>query len=85
MRVTCVFHLISALQGGASMSLHRISHDVQVAPAQVWPALSPDLQTRITCLLAQLALNIVATRPASVCTGKEVTYVQPTRSAKNLS
>jgi hypothetical protein len=85
MRAISVFHLISIQRGGASMSLHRTAHDVQVAPVQVWPALSPDLRTRITGLLAQLALNMVVARPASVCTGKEVVYVQPTPIAKDLS
>lgn len=83
MSMTSVFHLISAQQGGASMSLHRTSHEVQVAPAQVWPALSLDLRTRITGLLAQLALHMVTACPASACAGKEVIYAQPTPSAKN--
>ena len=41
------------------MSSHPSSPEGQVTPAQVWPALSLDLRTRVIGLLAQLALNMV--------------------------
>ncbi len=84
MILVSVFHLISALQGGVHMSSRLSSRDVQVTPGQVWPALSPDLRTRIVGLLAQLALNVVV-RPASACTVKEVACAQPTTIPKNPS
>jgi hypothetical protein len=80
-----VFHVISALQGGVRMSSRLSSHDVQVTPGQVWPALSPDRRTRIVGLLAQLALNVVAARPAGAGTAKEVACAQPTIVPKNPS
>jgi hypothetical protein len=48
------FHLICARQGGARMSSRLSSHDVQVTPVQVWPALSLDVRTRIVGLLARV-------------------------------
>jgi hypothetical protein len=48
-----MFHLVCARQGGMHMSSRPSSHDVQVTPVQVWPALSHDLRTRIVGLLAQ--------------------------------
>jgi hypothetical protein len=84
MRVIVVFHLICTQQGGVCMFSHPFSRDVQVTPAQVWPALSLDLRTRVIGLLAQLALNLV-TRLGNECTGKEEADVEPTIVAKNPS
>ncbi len=85
MIVVSMFHLVCARQGGMHMSSRTSSHDVQVTPVQVWPALSHDLRTRIVGLLAQLALNVVVARPASACTAKEVACAQPTTTPKNPS
>jgi hypothetical protein len=67
------------------MVSRQTAHDMQVTPIQVWPALSSGVRTRITSLLAELAVNMVVTRPASICTGKEVTRVQSTSITKNPS
>lgn len=67
------------------MVSRQSAHDMQVTPMQVWPALSSEVRTRIAGLLAQLAVNIVVARPASICMGKEVACVQPTSIAKNPS
>ncbi len=67
------------------MVLHPSSPDVQVPPVQVWPALSSDLRTRVVGLLAELALNVVAARPANGCTGKEVACVHAATVSKNPS
>ena len=80
-----MFHLICARQGGGRMSSRLSSHDVQVTPVQLWPALSLDRRTRIVGLLAQLALNVVVACPASACRGKEVACAQPTTISKNPS
>ena len=49
------------------MSSRPSSPEGQVTPAQVWSALSLDLRTRVIGLLAQLALNMVTTRPGNEC------------------
>jgi hypothetical protein len=76
-------HMVCALQGGLHMSSRPSSRDVQVTPAQVWSALSLDLRPRVIGLLAQLALNIGATRPGIECAGKEVSHVDPTSAPKD--
>jgi hypothetical protein len=85
MRAVFLFPLIGAQQGGVRMSSHPLSHDIQVTPVQVWPALSHDLRTRIVSLLAQLALNVVVAHPINSCSGKEVACVQPTAIPQNPS
>ena len=78
-------HMVCALQGGLRMSSRPSSPEGQVTPAQVWSALSLDLRTRVIGLLAQLALNMVTTRPGNECTGKEVSHADPTSASKNPS
>lgn len=80
-----VFRVVCALQGGLCMVSPPSSPDAQVTPAQVWPALSRDLRTRVIGLLAQLALNMVVTRLGSERAGKEGVYVEPTSAPKNPS
>ena len=80
-----VFPVECAWQGGLRMSSHPPSHEVQVTPVQVWPALSLDLRTRVIGLLAQLALNMVVTRLGNECAGKEVFHADPTSAPKNPS
>ena len=80
-----VSHMVCALQGGLHMSCRPASHDVQVTPVQVWPALPLDLRTRVIGLLAQLALNMVVTRLGNECAGKEEAYGEPTIVPKNPS
>ena len=80
-----VFPLECAWQGGLRMSSRPSAPEGQVTPAQVWSALSLDLRTRVIGLLAQLALNMVATRPGNECAGKEVSHAAPTSAPKNPS
>ncbi len=61
------------------------SSEAQVAPAQVWSALSVDVRTRVIALLAQLALYAVMTRPSDEGTGKEASRAGPTSSDQNPS
>ena len=75
-------YVVSALQGGLCMSAHSSVSQKQVAPSQVWPALSLDLRTRAIGLLAQLALKIVA-RPGDECVGKEEADAEPSLVSKN--
>ena len=77
--------MICALQGGVRMISRPFSPDTQVTPIQVWPALSHDLRTRVIGLLAQLALNVIAARPAIECEGSEVSHADPTSVPKNPS
>ncbi len=79
-----VFPVECAWQGGLRMSSHPPSHEVQVTPVQVWPALALDLRTRVIGLLAQLALNMV-TRLGNECARKEGADVEPTIVSKNPS
>lgn len=80
-----VFQMLGVLQGGVRMSSRPATSHQQVTPAQVWPALSLDLRTRVIGLLAQLALNVLVTRPTSEDPGKEVIGVFPTTTAQNPS
>ena len=80
-----VFRVVCALQGGLCMVSRSSSPDAQVPPVQVWPALSLDLRTRVIGLLAQLVLNMVASRPGNECAGKEVSHADPTSAPKNPS
>jgi hypothetical protein len=80
-----VFPVVCALQGGVRMSSPPSFREVRVTPVQVWPALSSDLRTRVVGLLAQLALNVVAARPGTVCTGKEVACAHSATVSKNPS
>jgi hypothetical protein len=79
-----VFPVECAWQGGLPMSSHPPSPEGIVSPAQVWPALSLDLRTRVIGLLAQLALNIV-TRLGNEGAGKEGADAEPTIVSKNPS
>jgi hypothetical protein len=79
-----VFLVECAWQGGLRMSSHPPSHEVQVTPVQVWPALALDLRTRVIGLLAQLALNM-ATRLGNEGAGKEGADVESTIASKNPS
>ncbi len=85
MLAVSVFPVERAWQGGLRMSSHPPAHEVQVTPVQVWPALSLDLRTRVIGLLAQLALNMVAIRPANECAGKEISHADSTSTPKNPS
>jgi hypothetical protein len=67
--VSC--YVARALQGGIWMLARPSSSQPQVTPAQVWPALSTDLQRRVIALLAQLALYIVVARPFDEGNGEE--------------
>ncbi len=80
-----VFAVVCALQGGVRMSSRPSFREVQVTPVQVWSALSSDLRTRVVGLLAELALNVVAARPANGCTGKEVACAHAATVSKNPS
>ena len=80
-----VFPVVCALQGGVRMSSRPATSHQQVTPAQVWPALSLDLRTRVSGLLAQLALNVLVARPTPDDPGKEAAYVFPTTGAQNQS
>jgi hypothetical protein len=80
-----VFPLECARPRGLRMFSRPSSPEGQVTPAQVWSALSLDLRTRVIGLLAQLALNMVATRPGNECAGKEVSHADPTSAPKNPS
>jgi hypothetical protein len=71
--------------GGMHMSTRPSSCEVQVAPVQVWPALSSDLRTRIVGLLAQLALNMVAAHSDNASTTKEATCANPAPLFQNPS
>lgn len=55
----------------------------RVSPAQVWPALSLDLRTRVIGLLAELALNVLVARPATEGARKEGDDASPTTAAQN--
>jgi hypothetical protein len=80
-----VFQMPGVLQGGVRMSSRPATSHQQVTPAQVWPALSLDLRTRVIGLLAQLALNVLVARPTPEDPGKEVACVFPTTTAQNPS
>lgn len=73
----------SALQGGLCMSAHPSVSQKQVAPGQVWPALSNDLRIRVIGLLAHLALNVVVPRPGGEESGKEGVHADPQTAAQN--
>ena len=79
-----VFPVECARPRGLRMFSHPPSHEVQVTPVQVWPALALDLRTRVIGLLAQLALNMV-TRLGNECAGKEGACVESTIVPKNPS
>jgi hypothetical protein len=80
-----VFQMPGVLQGGARMPSRLSTSHQQVTPAQVWPALSLDLRTRVIGLLAQLALNVLVARPAPEDPGKETACVFPTTGTQNPS
>ena len=80
-----VFQMLGVLQGGVRMSSRPSTSHQQVTPAQVWPALSLDLRTRVIGLLAQLALNVLVACPTEAEAGKEVADVQPATGAQNPS
>ena len=67
------------------MALRPPTPQALVTPAQVWPALSLDLRTRVIGLLAQLALNVIVACPAEAEAGKEVADVHPATGAQNPS
>lgn len=80
-----VFQMLGVLQGGVRMSSRPSTSHQQVTPAQVWPALSLDLRTRVIGLLAQLALNVLVARPTPEDPRKEAAGVCPTTTAQNPS
>ena len=80
-----VFQMLGVLQGGVHMSSRPFTSHQQVTPAQVWPALSLDLRTRVIGLLAQLALNVLVALPTPEDPGEEVACVFPTTGAQNPS
>jgi hypothetical protein len=67
------------------MPLHPSTPEQRVTPAQVWPALSLDLRTRVIGLLAELALNVLVARPATEGARKEGGDASPTAAAQNPS
>jgi hypothetical protein len=77
-----IFPVECVWQGGLRMVSHPPSPKRIVAPAQVWPALSLDLRTRMIGLLAQLALNMV-TRLGNECEGSEEADAEATIVSKN--
>ena len=86
MMTVSVGQLICARHGGGMhMSKRLSSHDVQVTPVQVWPALTSDLRTRIVGFLAQLALNAVTTHSEDAHTIKEVTCAYQIPLSQNSS
>ncbi len=80
------FPMVSALQGGVSMSSfippRSPSRERQVAPSQVWASLSADLRTHTIGLLAQLALNVIVARNTEPC-GKEMSHAHTPEHAQN--
>ncbi len=70
-------YVVSALQGGMCMSTRPSFSQKQVAPVQVWPALSNDLRIRVIGLLAHVALNVVVTHPGGQGSEKEVVHADP--------
>jgi len=80
-----VFQMLGTLQGGVRMSSRPSASHQQVTPTQVWPALSLDLRTRVSGLLAQLALNVIVARPATAGARKEGHDASPTTDAQNPS
>ena len=81
--VSC--QVAGALQGGLWMLARSSSPQEQAPLAQVWPALSVDLRTRVSGLLAQLAMNIVMARPGDEAVGKEVACACPQADPQNPS
>ena len=79
------FHVLGALQGGLCMFSRPSSVAQRVTPAQVWPALSVDLRTRVIGLLAQLAVNVVVARPLEDAAGKERSHAGPATAPQNPS
>jgi hypothetical protein len=77
--------VFGAPQGGLWMVARSSSSGAQVTPAQVWPALSLDVQTRVIALLAQLALSVVAARSSEQRNGKEASCAGPTTDEQNPS
>ncbi len=65
------------------MPLRPPTPEQRVTPAQVWPALSLDLRTRVIGLLAELALKMVVARPATEDARKEAGDASPTAAAQN--
>ena len=60
------------------MPTYSSSSEPQVTPAQVWPALSSDLRTRVIALLAQLALYIVVAHPSDEGNAEERSHAGST-------
>ena len=84
MIAVAIFSVECAWQGGLRMSPPPPPSERQISPAQVWPALSRDLRTRVSGLLAQLVLNMVA-RHGNECEGLEEANDEPTIVAENPS
>ena len=80
-----VFLLLDALPAGVSMALRPPAPQALVTPAQVWPALSLDLRTRVSGLLTPVALNVIVACPAAAEAGKVVADVHPATGAQNPS
>jgi hypothetical protein len=78
-------HVADVLQGGIWMVVRPSSSGSQVTPAQVWPALSGDLRTRVIALLAELALYIVVARPPGKKGGEERSHACSAPSDQNPS
>ena len=79
------WYVAGALQGGFWMLARPSSSQAQVTPAQVWSALSADLQTRVIALLAQLTLHVVTARPLDEESAKEGSHSCSTSSNQNPS
>jgi hypothetical protein len=79
------YHVAGALQGGVWMLARPSSSEVQVTPAQVWPALSGDVRTRVIALLAQLALYVVIARPPDEGSAEEGSRACSTSNDQNPS
>ena len=80
-----VFQMLGVLQGGVRMPSRPATSHQQVTPAQVWPALSLDLQTRVIGLLAELTLNVLVACPTPDDPGKVVACVCPTTTPQTPS
>jgi hypothetical protein len=63
------------------MSVQPSPSDFSAIPATVWASLAKDLKEQAICLMAQLALNLVADQ--SDWFGKEFDHAQPTQQPKN--
>lgn len=72
-------------QGGSCMFPCSSADQEQSVLAHVWGHLSADLQTRVSSLVAQFALNVVVVHPQNQPQEEEQRYVEPIPNAQNPS